>query len=1406
MEAKSTELVAVLKNSNLSVDVKVSQLLGLKSDIKQKNVPERAVPQIFECCRLSIGAPHLALITAGFSTLGHFLKRLFLQGEDNLILRHVEKLLTLLLQRLGDHRDRVRAQSAQALTDMWPAARPEVEHATFELGLRSRNPRTKQSSLVMLATMVVQNDLAFRQYVPDLMECLEDADRDVRECAKVTIVELFQYAPSHAKTDLKFRLAEGNVRSSIVNEIYEKVGLEPDLSISRPSSVRPPSVRPPSRGDVMRRPPSRGDVLHRPPSRGNVLQRPQSRIDTSHAHPESNIPHSASVAAGSAPVDDNTALVSYHRTNANAYVAAPAAADDNVAVISHNRNYMNAHVTGPTPVDDNATLVPYHRTNANAYVAVPAAADDNATTTTERSYTPQIIPESVDDHIAPVSNHPISAVAGISSAVSNSASVVSRPHSVASSNTEQIVEDPVEHAPVVVRPVPTRPTTTRVNVDKAPPMANASVDRRVAPTTPRHTHHDIDDTIEPRDLTSAREFEQIVREMLPCFEGKEDETNWQKREKSIIMLRRITHGNTPHDFTQAYLAGMKTMLDPIFKVANSLRTTMQTTGLRMLQSFARINQTALDPMIDIILSNAMKLCGNSKKITSQNGNLTVATLLENVTCNTRVLGHITSAATNTNNNLRLFSAGWLRIIINGQTRHKTTPDGLATIAQCIKNGVSDARGDNREAYRFTYWDFHKMFPDRARQILSEVLPKHRSMIEKDAANPMNDPFVSSSTSSSTGLFGSTPGRPTARGAISTKGNASLAASKNLPSTMAVQSAQLDTTRTTRPRKKLRSAAPGTPPSSLSSAPMRPGASKPRTIKPTSTRPATAAGFHPDRIESAPGGSPTRNPVAQPSTPSDIINFSRPRQKSDPLQDVSPTKMAHRSIDDHIINPDQPFGPISIPTKRGNTSEGETSERKNAENTAPHKVLTNVPQVRPRVGSISEAIESATWPNVNVKEALDNDEKVRDFSSGPSLPKRLSSAELASKIPEYLDERRPSDGLNSPGLSKNDAEEIPSSEAVKVEKVSPANTMTKTPVSPKPSIEFDKGETNEDESSRRNSTVDEPRRVSVTLPKWPEVDHKPILQPDGMPPFQIDDEMSDMQDEDDLGMRSDDGSPDSKVRAARALRPPSDLPPSQATPLRREVSLRSQDPVQAREMLAKGIERIRTRDMDMNGYRKLQGLIEFHDTLFTDKQQFDYMLMALLEELKRQTPPSEKALRFGSVWDFKTQVLYTVRYMFVHAKNYFSDYYPVAVVRLLEAQELYGIVRHLIKLIDQLIDDIVDVSEPSLIINALLVHLDQPDLDDGYRILRKGFETMGHALSIMNEKNTKLPDSTLDRIGELATEALRIQSMGVKRRVIALCVELRVMVADEERYWQILGGAERGVQGLLFYYKSKHRAL
>jgi hypothetical protein len=153
MESRAVELLTILRNPNASIDTKIACLANLKSDIKQKNVPDTAIPPIFEGTRLAIAAQHSSLCSAGFSALGHFLKRLYIQEFDSVIASHARQFYSLLLERLGDHKERLRIQSAQAFTDFYQAAPQEVEHHVLEGALVGKNPRAKEMSMTWLVTV-----------------------------------------------------------------------------------------------------------------------------------------------------------------------------------------------------------------------------------------------------------------------------------------------------------------------------------------------------------------------------------------------------------------------------------------------------------------------------------------------------------------------------------------------------------------------------------------------------------------------------------------------------------------------------------------------------------------------------------------------------------------------------------------------------------------------------------------------------------------------------------------------------------------------------------------------------------------------------------------------------------------------------------------------------------------------------------------------------------------------------------------------------------------------------------------------------------------------------------------------------------------------------------------------------
>lgn len=224
------------------------------------------------------------------------------------------------------------------------------------------------------------------------------------------------------------------------------------------------------------------------------------------------------------------------------------------------------------------------------------------------------------------------------------------------------------------------------------------------------------DKIESLYVNSHREFDDIVRGMLPDFEGKESEQNWMAREKHILTLRKLTKGNVPQEYQQHYLTGIKTLLDGILKAVNSLRTTLSASGCNLIQDIARTNGPAIDNIVEVLLQNMIKVCGALKKISAQNGNVTVDVIIGNVSYTSRIMQHLWAACQDKNVQPRLFVTGWIKTLIIKHGRYKSSIEhngGLDLIEKCIKKGLGDANPSVRESMRGTFWTFARVWPDKA---------------------------------------------------------------------------------------------------------------------------------------------------------------------------------------------------------------------------------------------------------------------------------------------------------------------------------------------------------------------------------------------------------------------------------------------------------------------------------------------------------------------------------------------------------------------------------------------------------------------------------------------------------------------------------------------------------------------
>jgi CLIP-associating protein 1/2 len=158
MLEQTNALLAALKKPSTNVDQRLQLFSNVKSNIKHNRVPEECQAPIFECIRIAISATTSAtLVSTGFSTLSHFIKRLQLQRETAVITSQSSKLCALLLEKLGDARESHRSASLQILADLHPLCPLEVE-TLIHNAMKGTNARAKDTSMTWVVKVRLQRE------------------------------------------------------------------------------------------------------------------------------------------------------------------------------------------------------------------------------------------------------------------------------------------------------------------------------------------------------------------------------------------------------------------------------------------------------------------------------------------------------------------------------------------------------------------------------------------------------------------------------------------------------------------------------------------------------------------------------------------------------------------------------------------------------------------------------------------------------------------------------------------------------------------------------------------------------------------------------------------------------------------------------------------------------------------------------------------------------------------------------------------------------------------------------------------------------------------------------------------------------------------------------------------------
>lgn len=910
--------------------------------------------------------------------------------------------------------------------------------------------------------------------------------------------------------------------------------------------------------------------------------------------------------------------------------------------------------------------------------------------------------------------------------------------------------------------------------------------------------------MDPIYVHTERELNDAFRDMLPHFEGKETEQNWMPRDKAILKVRRLLKGNAPNEYHHSFMAGIKSLVEGILKVSNSLRTTMSTNGCQLVQELARTLGPALDPHTEILLQSFIKMSSATKHIASENGRHTADAIFHHCSYHVRLMQHIWNAAQDKNASMRQCAPEWLRTMLKRQAAYKShfeSSGGLDLAEKSIKKGLDDANPKVKEGMRATYWTFAKTWPEKAEGIMNKLDTKSRALLEKDPNNP-NASLHASQSSAAAGPSSkpAQSGRSTLREMMAEQRRAKSAA-RNLPERPNSAMATLSPSKS---KPELGSASRG--PSKLRAESNR-VASSASTVTSTSSNSASTG---------AKGSSLMSGPVRRPRRP----EMQRP-QTADPYASK------------RLLRPETPANgtPSNSPPKGTGASKGSiptTSASRNRARTAGQTLGSREgsPNVRrsplPSARRLHDESSRPASKDSNATQTQDfSTFKDDDFTM--VMPKGISkrTATLAAQRPALDKTMSVDSGL--PAMAEDDGFTmvIPNlSQSQTGRERSPLNY--RSPL--KQMIEEARhiGERPGSASSHRrqqsdpflenggtNGGLSPPRRgspVKSVSPQPPEVQiyEDPVAGEDAEAPTNGERQvLSELPVNENVRVQSPTQSVGSSASPAGSPRHVSEAGTnSTATPQDRAEVMRN------RRLLTSGIERIRARTLDAHGFRRVQDLARLpHQDIWGESgAKYDELMAALLDYLRSfesdaklaQLPASKSA-------GLKAQVLGVLRALLTLHRKSAGSWYDRALVAVLVCRRTVDHSSHITADLERSAADIIKLAAPEGCIDAVLEHISTPVSDaPSPRAAAMALTTLRALVLSARTRKVDLDDSRKARLAHAAAEHLEDGDAEVRKADVEFACEVFALYGTEAKtvFWSEFKGVEEGRLGLLTYYIAK----
>ncbi|KAF2736705.1 protein STU1 [Polyplosphaeria fusca] len=921
-------------------------------------------------------------------------------------------------------------------------------------------------------------------------------------------------------------------------------------------------------------------------------------------------------------------------------------------------------------------------------------------------------------------------------------------------------------------------------------------------------------SMDPIHIYTQRELDDIFRDMAPHFEGRESEQNWLLRDKSVLKLRRITKGNAPSDFHASFVAGAKSVLDGILKVANSLRTTMSTNGCQLIQELAKTIGPSMDPWVEILLQNFIKMCAATKNIAAQNGNATVDTIFSNVSYNGRLLQHVSFASQDKNVQPRIYSAGWVKTLIR---KHKSSIEhagSLDTLDKALKKGVADANPKVREAYRSTYWTFALVWPQRAELMMDSFEKRERSALDKDPNNP-NASLASSQASVSAFSKSVGAGGGAARSALKEK--------------IAEQR-----------RAKMGIASKGVPdrPSSAqaSYSPVKPQSAKSLGSR-TASNASTASSI--TRPPSGLSGNATKSALASNPTGTGSLMGGTVRRPIRPRPELTRPATADPYATRRAagmknvtpsMTPEKTPAPTTTTAKKSVASKGAVRPRAqtaNSPNASPIRSKSRLDQT-----AVHRKTPSASSRHGSPAASPGKDEDltlVKPFAKANGhhepgvLPFR--SRPVDSEMLDVGDDDNFT--MVIPNLARPASQSVqrtpPKQAAPSPDRLAAPSPRASALRSPKSmgDIPFGVGRSPRLRSPDRPSTRGTDAQDEVQVYEDPFVGDEPEQMPqDAEKPVLEELPLNEKS----VERRPSSEAPSDNIMMGDATEEQSrghHKTTSTGSVMHADAAMSNRPEVMKnRQLLTSGINKIRSRTVEAHMFRRLQDMIKSNQDIWgIDDEKFAELLLSSLEYL--EAPADTLKAPPAKVVNLKVQALATIRAMLSLYRKETAQYFSRVLVSILQTKSQYGNSSHMSMDLEATADEIIKYGQVSDCLDAVLSLVESSptsspnsspqsksstdsDAPTNNGTTTMALNTLSSLIQISSAKNVSLSGEQTARLGKVAVRCLDDSDADVRKADLEVCISLHQKLDEKEAgaFWKAVAGAREQHLNLLTYYLAK----